>query len=85
MLNTCRVCGYTDAIFFPWGKDGKTPSFEICDCCGYQFGKTDDDEGITFEQYRTRWIAGGMVWDKGRSEPPLNWNPVMQLENLKKL
>jgi hypothetical protein len=23
MLNNCRVCGYTDANFLPWGEDGK--------------------------------------------------------------
>jgi hypothetical protein len=36
----CRVCGL-EQDFQPWGKDGKTPAFEICGCCGVDFGYQD--------------------------------------------
>ena len=55
MLNTCRVCGYTDAIFFPWGKDGKTPSFEICECCNIEFGY-EDCQSSSIRRYRQKWL-----------------------------
>lgn len=55
MLNTCRVCGYTDAIFFPWGKDGKTPSFEICECCNVEFGY-EDYQLSSIRRYRQKWL-----------------------------
>ena len=33
----CRVCGKVQDDP-TWGEDGKTPTFDICDCCGVQFG-----------------------------------------------
>lgn len=33
----CRVCGLYLG-YQPWGEDGKTPSYEICPCCGVEFG-----------------------------------------------
>lgn len=35
--HNCRVCGYyIDDL--PWGKDGNCPTYEICPCCGDEFG-----------------------------------------------
>jgi hypothetical protein len=31
------VCGLEQGEL-PWGADGATPSFAICDCCGVEFG-----------------------------------------------
>lgn len=39
-LNVCRVCG-AKQLEPPWGNDGLTPSYEICDCCGVEFGYED--------------------------------------------
>ena len=36
----CRICGYRLG-FEPWGDDGKTPTYEICPCCGVEFGNED--------------------------------------------
>ena len=33
----CRICGYRLG-FEPWGDDEKTPTYEICPCCGVEFG-----------------------------------------------
>ncbi|MGB7430615.1 MAG: hypothetical protein WA933_22715 [Microcoleaceae cyanobacterium] len=38
--NSCRVCGY-DMKYPIWGEDGNTPSFDICPCCGTEFGYED--------------------------------------------
>ncbi|WP_245541609.1 hypothetical protein [Smaragdicoccus niigatensis] len=39
---------------------------------------TDDDEGITTEEWRIRWIESGMKWWSKRDKPA-NWDPVSQL------
>jgi hypothetical protein len=36
----CRVCGL-DQQSPPWGVDGKSPTYAICDCCGVEFGYED--------------------------------------------
>ena len=77
----CPVCGY-DGLLDPPRSQSGGGSYEICPSCGFQFGESDDDRGISYEQWRTQWISGGMVWDKGRSDPPLGWNPIAQLKRL---
>ncbi len=37
----CRVCGLDHHPDMPWGEDGQLPSFDICLCCGVQFGYGD--------------------------------------------
>ena len=81
MNNICPVCGYPELVDPAYDQDGGG-SLEICPSCGYQFGYTDDDRHITHAQWRGKWIEKGMKWDKGRSTPPLNWNPKKQLENI---
>jgi hypothetical protein len=78
MSFVCPVCGYDGLDEDPRPVSGGG-SFEICPSCGFQFGVTDDDRGLTYNDWRRQWIAGGMVWDKGRSKPPDGWDPVRQL------
>lgn len=53
-LYKCRVCGFPQADP-PWGLDGRTPSFDICACCGVEFGYEDATaEGV--ERYRQEWL-----------------------------
>lgn len=40
MSYNCRVCGL-DQGFKPWGEDDQTPTFDLCNCCGVQFGYED--------------------------------------------
>ena len=50
----CRICGFHNK-YLPWGEDGEKPNFELCPCCGVQFGKED----ITLEsiqKYRKEWL-----------------------------
>lgn len=83
--NLCPACGY-DLGFESWR--GNSASFEICPCCGIQFGYTDAAGGDgekrkeIYREWRGQWIKGGMVWDKGSSPPPENWNSQEQLKNI---
>ena len=45
------------------------------------FSKYADKANI-YEWYRNYWVANGMEWFDGN--PPLNWNPKLQLDNLTK-
>ena len=81
MTYTCLVCGYPDLKEQPRGES-TGGSYEICPSCGFQFAVSDDDRGFTYEQWRQKWIDGGMVWDKGRTKPPANWNPREQLRRV---
>jgi hypothetical protein len=75
----CRICGLEHQDL-PWGEDGKTSSFDFCECCGCQFGYQDCLlESIL--KYRSDWIQSGAKW----SEPnfkPLNWNLNEQLDRI---
>lgn len=55
----CPVCDF-DGLEDPprWPGTGD-PSFETCPRCGFQFGVTDDRDGIDYEQWRAAWRAGG--------------------------
>lgn len=80
-MHICPVCGYpglSRAAYRPSGE----PSHGICRSCGFEFGYTDDDRGFTFEQWREKWIAGGMMWRTRRGGPPPGWDPRKQLLNI---
>jgi len=74
---TCPVCGF-DGL----DEDPSECSYEICSCCGFQFGVSDDDRGFTYESWRKRWIEGGMLWWSTSRLPPCGWDPVAQLRRL---
>jgi hypothetical protein len=78
----CPVCGFPNLSEAPRSPKTSGGSYEICPSCGFQFGVTDDDRGISYAEWRERWIANGMVWDRGSTEPPEGWNPVEQLKNI---
>jgi hypothetical protein len=77
----CPVCGYPDLEDPPRGASG-AGSLEICPSCGFQFGKSDDDDGWSYAAWRERWVADGMPWDRGSSEPPEGWDPQAQLRTV---
>jgi len=55
LLHTCRICGYFDKDLMPWGEDGDIPSFEICPCCGVEFGY-EDVQIDSIVRYRKKWM-----------------------------
>jgi hypothetical protein len=61
----------------PWGDDGKTPTFDMCDCCGVEFGYEDSTpEGA--RRFRQRWLAAGAKW-LVRKGMPGGWDLNTQL------
>ncbi len=50
----CRICGLVQHEP-PWGDDGQSPNFGICERCGVQFGYPDaTTEGV--RRYRVAWL-----------------------------
>jgi hypothetical protein len=78
MRHTCLICGWPELQAPPRNKEG-VASFEICPCCGFEFGFDDDDQGVTYEQARRRWFAHGMTWWSKSRPAPNGWNPSLQL------
>ncbi len=73
----CPVCGY-DGLTGPAYDSSGVGTYDICACCGYEFGVTDDDERITHAQWRRQWIESGMNWSSS-NEAPAGWDPARQL------
>lgn len=72
----CRVCGLLqpEAI---WGADGQCPTYDICQCCGCEFGYTDSSvEAI--RRHRERWLARDEAWSDVTTRPT-GWSRDAQL------
>jgi hypothetical protein len=78
-MNKCPVCGY-NGLDTPSYDGFGNPSYDICDCCGTQFGY--HDHSTSFAVLRDRWIAKGMPWHSRAVAPPPGWDPVQQLRSL---
>lgn len=77
----CPVCGFDGLEAPPRGRAGGG-SFEICPCCGFQFGVTDDDRGITPAVWRAAWVRNGMPWRSKGIPKPRGWDARKQLGQL---
>ncbi len=75
----CPVCGYKNLDEPPRSPEGY-PSYEVCECCGFEFGVQDDDRGYTYRSFRLEWLRRGSPWHHG--EKPVNWDLAAQLKNL---
>jgi hypothetical protein len=77
----CRVCGL-DQGFQPWGKDGLMATFQVCNCCGTQFGYHDCTVRSA-ERKREDWLRnkGKWFWPKAKPE---NWSLEEQLKQIPK-
>ena len=76
--NICKVCGLFQEEP-PWGDDGNSPSFEICDCCGVEFGY-EDSTTESIKRFRENWIASGVNWFNSKEKPD-QWSLGEQLKN----
>ena len=78
-FNFCRVCGlfHEDA---PWGESGTYPTFNICECCGVEFGYEDVSVN-SVKAYRNKWLSLGSIWFSIKFKPS-NWNIDEQLKNI---
>jgi len=80
-INICPVCGYDKLDASPRDEFG-CPSYEICPCCGFEFGFDDDSEGLTYDQYRERWLKQGAKWVSKSRPKPKNFDLCKQLRNI---
>lgn len=60
----CRICGFL-LEEKPWGEDGEAPTYDICPCCGVEFGNEDYCLD-SIREYRIRWINNGCQWFRPR-------------------
>ena len=81
-MYVCPVCGYDKLTEEPYDQD-RNPSYEICKCCGFEFGFDDDSEGSSLESYRQKWINGGAKWFNVKAKPE-DWNLKKQLEQIQR-
>lgn len=81
-LYCCRVCGLFQYGDLPWGLDGHSPSFNICDCCGVEFGY-EDCFPKDVKRFREEWLKQGGFW-LYPEEKPLEWSLEEQLQNISK-
>lgn len=77
----CRVCGKIQDDP-PWGEDGETPAFEICGCCGVDFGYQDCTLE-TVKKFREEWLKKGGKWI-APDEKPANWSLEEQMKKIPK-
>lgn len=61
------------------GEDDCSPTWEICPCCGTEFGY--EDCSISVRRNRSAWIAKGLKWCNER-EKPYFWNFNEQISNV---
>jgi hypothetical protein len=45
----------------PWGPDGRTSTFDICPCCGVEWGYGDSRCSSRLK-YRAEWLEAGGRW-----------------------
>jgi len=77
--HNCRVCGlFIEDL--PWGFCGKCPTYEICPCCGVEFGNEDYNIEAT-KQYRENWIREGLNWFNPNKKPE-NWDKKSQFKSI---
>ncbi len=75
----CRICGLKQNTP-PWGENCETPTFNICACCGTEFGYEDNNTSA-IKKNRNRWLANEANWFDP-DERPEDWSVEEQLEKI---
>jgi hypothetical protein len=76
----CPVCGYDGLQEPPYDEKTGDPSFNICPCCGCEYGY-DDATDVAKEKFLKKWINGGAVWFNPDLKPP-DWNLKSQIKGI---
>ena len=74
----CPICGYKGLKEDPGPVPEKWGTFEICPCCGWEFGY---DNPIRIVEYRKDWLSNGAEWFCP-NERPYTWSIVDQLKRI---
>lgn len=83
MLNICPVCRYDGLREPPYNEEGQG-SYEICVCCGFQFGNDDyPEKEPAYRMWRTKWVENGCKWFSKKTQPPKHWCADKQLNENK--
>jgi hypothetical protein len=72
LLKICPVCGWDKLSSPPYNVYGE-PSYEICTCCGFEYGYTDGDLGFSFVDWRKKWEKDGFVFKYPTKYTPVDW------------
>lgn len=75
----CRVCGFLQDEL-PWGESEDLPTFNICPCCGVEFGY-EDATLYGIRRYRKLWLSGGAKWFNPKLQPK-DWTLELQLKGI---
>ncbi|WP_340113320.1 hypothetical protein [Maribellus mangrovi] len=87
LLKICPVCGWDKLIQPPYNIYNE-PSYEICFCCGFEFGFTDANSGYSFIEWRKKWIESSYKFYFPKNHIPEDWGQDMaikQLENVQQV
>jgi len=76
----CPTCGYDKLQYPAWDSATGTPSFDICPCCGCEFGYNDVTERSK-RQYLCVWLKKGAQWFCPELKPS-NWDVHAQLRQI---
>lgn len=80
----CRCCGWSFGDYFPWGEDGESPEYVICECCGCESGN-EDYCADSLVAYRQSWLNSGAKWWMSKTKP-VDWDDGRLLkEQLKRV
>lgn len=75
----CPVCGY-DKLKNPIYDEQGNGTYEICVCCGFEFGNDDfPNKEEAYVSWRNRWKENGCKWFSTYTKPDKNWNPKIQI------
>ncbi|MBM3202167.1 MAG: hypothetical protein FJZ56_07160 [Chlamydiae bacterium] len=80
-LYICRVCGFKHKEPI-WGKEGNCPTYQICDCCGVEFGYQDCSLQA-IREFRKNWVKRGCCWENDKIRPR-SWSIEEQMKNIPK-
>lgn len=72
------VCGFPTLTEPPYDEHD-CASFEICPCCGTEFG--NDDATQSHVDIRLAWFNRGAKWFSETTLPPPQWDPMKQLRD----
>lgn len=78
----CPICGCDELKEPAWLGDGFGASFEICPCCGTEFGYQDCKPEGKKKQYE-QWMARKYEWHFPQDKPK-DWDLDKQLKNINK-